>query len=112
MQQYFTIDMLRGYRESVIGSISAIEAGMLGGIGMTEQELRRTYDMFTAAWKFFRKYSDIQQTDNARWEQLVEESGQIAKAYGNCKLVRGLLLAAVDELEQRSKEERKSAESQ
>lgn len=74
---------------------------------MSEDELRRIYNMFTAAWKFFRKYSDIQQTENARWEQLVEESGQIAKAYGNCKLIRGLLLAAVDELEQRSKEGRR-----
>lgn len=79
---------------------------------MSEDELRRVYGMFTAAWKFFRKYSDIQQMDNARWEQLVEESGQIAKTYGDCKLIRGLLLASIDELERRSKEEWKSAESQ
>ena len=79
---------------------------------MSEDELRRVYSMYTAAWKFFRKYSDIQQTDNARWEQLVEESGQIAEAYGDCKLIRGILLASIGELEQRSKEEQKSAESQ
>ena len=79
---------------------------------MSEDDLRRVYGLFTAAWKFFRKYSDIRQTDNARWEQLVEESGQIAKTYGNCKLIRGLLMASIGELEQRSKEERKSAEPQ
>ena len=78
---------------------------------MSETDLKTVYGMFTDSWRLFKKYSDIQQTDNARWEQLVEESGQIAKAYGNCKLVRGLLLAATDELAQRSKEVRGNADT-
>ncbi|MCM1026387.1 MAG: hypothetical protein NC432_08110 [Roseburia sp.] len=72
---------------------------------MTEQELKRDYEMFTKAWKFFKKYSDVQDTDSY-WQNVVAESDAIAKEYGNCRLCRDLLLAALSKLE------RKKGESQ
>ena len=30
---------------------------------MNEGELRRIYGMYTDSWKFFKKYSDVQETD-------------------------------------------------
>lgn len=59
--------------------------------------------MFTDAWKFYKKYAGIQQSEDERWQQLVDESGQIAKKYDNAKLAIALLLAAIDELERKSK---------
>ncbi|MDE6925449.1 MAG: ABC transporter ATP-binding protein, partial [Acetatifactor sp.] len=35
---------------------------------------------------FYKKYAGIQQSEDERWQQLVDESGQLAKKYGNAKL--------------------------
>lgn len=66
-------------------------------------KLKKVYGMFTDAWKFYKKYADVQQSDEY-WESVVDESGQIAKKYDNAKLAIALLLAAIDELERKSKE--------
>lgn len=70
---------------------------------VTDEELKKVYGMFTDAWKFYKKYADVQQSDEY-WESVVDESGQIAKKYDNEKLAIALLLAAIDELERKSKE--------
>ena len=70
---------------------------------VTDEELKKIYGMFTDAWKFYKKYAGIQQSEDERWQQLVDESGQIAKKYDNAKLAIALLLAAIDELERKSK---------
>ena len=69
-----------------------------------DEELKTVYGMFTDTWKFYRKYAGIQQSEDARWQQLVDESDSIVKRYGNSRLVRDLLLAAASELERKSKE--------
>ena len=70
---------------------------------VTDEELKKVYGMFTDAWKFYKKYADVQQSDEY-WEAVVGESGQIAKKYDNAKLAVALLLAAIDELERKSRE--------
>lgn len=65
---------------------------------MSEDELRSIYGMFTESWKFFKKYSDVQETDEY-WSGVVEESTVISKKYGECKLIVSLLLASLGELE-------------
>lgn len=70
---------------------------------VTDEELKKVYGMFTDAWKFYKKYADVQQSDEY-WEAVVDESGQLAKKYDNAKLAIALLLAAIDELERKSKE--------
>lgn len=49
-------------------------------------------------WNFHKKYSKVQ-TDDAYWEAVVDESGQIAKKYDNHKFAIALLLAVINELE-------------
>lgn len=70
---------------------------------VTDEELKKVYGMFTDAWKFYKKYADVQQSDEY-WEAVVDESGQIAKKYDNAKLAIALILAAIEELERKSKE--------
>ena len=70
---------------------------------VTDEELKTVWGMFTDAWRFYKKYADVQQSDEY-WEAVVDESGQIAKKYDNAKLAIALLLAAIDELERKSKE--------
>ena len=77
---------------------------------MTEQELKRDYDMFTSAWRFFKKYAVVEDKDNDKfWEQVVDESSEISKQYGECKLIINLVLAGITELERMYKE-KKAAE--
>lgn len=76
---------------------------MLGGVGMKEDELKQYYSVFTSAWKFFRKYSDVKYSDEY-WESVVSESGEIVKGYENSRLSRDLILAALSELERIGKE--------
>ena len=92
-------------QRSVVRSISVAKKEMLGGVGMTEQELKLYYSVFTSAWKFFRKYSDVKDNDEY-WENVVEESGKIVKGYENSRLSRDLILAALSELERISKEKK------
>lgn len=68
---------------------------------VTDEELKKVWEMFTDAWKFYKKYADVKQSDEY-WETVVDESRQIAKKY-NAKLATALLLAAIDELERKSK---------
>ena len=75
---------------------------------VTDEELKAVYGMFTDAWKFYKKYADVQQS-NEYWEAVVDESGQIAKKYDNAKLAIALILAAIDELERKSKEMKQNA---
>lgn len=75
---------------------------------VTDEELKKVYGMFTDAWKFYKKYADVQQSDEY-WEAVVDESGQLAKKYDNAKLAIALLLAAIDELERKSKEMKQNA---
>lgn len=75
---------------------------------VTDEELKTVWGMFTDAWKFYKKYADVQQSDEY-WEAVVDESGQLAKKYDNAKLAIALLLAAIDELERKSKEMKQNA---
>lgn len=64
----------------------------------TDEELRKVYNIFSDAWKFYRKYADIRQEDG-RWPALIDDSEIIAKKHSNSRLCRDLIIAAVDELE-------------
>lgn len=68
---------------------------------VTNEELKKVYGMFTDAWKFYKKYADVQQSDD--WNPLVAEADMITKKYQNNQLCRDLIVAAVGELERRSK---------
>lgn len=74
---------------------------------MKENELKQYYSVFTSAWKFFRKYSDVKDSDEY-WDSVVSESGEIARVYENGRLIRDLIMAALSELERIGKEKKVS----
>lgn len=75
---------------------------------MGNEELKRYYDMFTDSWRFFKKYSEVKDTDEY-WEAVVNESSAISRKYGECKIIINLVLAALTELEKISKEMKQNA---
>lgn len=65
--------------------------------------LKRIYNLFTDCWRYYKKYADVQDTDQY-WESVVDESGELSKKYDNDKFAIALVLAVVDEFERKAKE--------
>ena len=68
----------------------------------TDEELKAVYNIFTDAWKLYKKYADVR-SDDEYWEKVVNESDSIAKKHDNGRLCRDLILAVISELERKSK---------
>lgn len=75
---------------------------------VTDEELKKIYSMYTECWKLHKRFADIQQSEDERWQQFVHESDAIAKGYNNDRFIRDLLLATAQELERQSKKVEKS----
>lgn len=61
------------------------------------------FELYKDVWNFHKKYQQVQTTDEY-WQQVVDESNQIAKKYNQCKFAKDLLLAIIGELERIYKE--------
>ena len=74
---------------------------------MSIEKLKEYFDIFTACWKFFRKYVElIKKVDNdSYWEALVNESSEIYAKYDNTEFVKGLLVVTTKEIERIYKKE-------
>lgn len=69
---------------------------------VTDDELRTVYNIFTDAWKIYKKYADVR-SDDEYWEAVVGETNALAEKYNNGRLCRDLILAVISELERQSK---------
>ena len=69
---------------------------------VSDEELRRIYNLFTDCWRYFKKYVDVSDED-IYWENVVSESGELSKKYNNDKFAIALILAVVDEFERKAK---------
>lgn len=76
----------------------------------SDEELKRIYNLFTDCWRFFKKYADVQDTDEY-WENAVSESNELSKKYNNDKFAIALVLAVIDKFEREAKEMRANAEA-
>lgn len=74
------------------------------------EELKQKYDMFTDTWKLYRKYANVQDT-NEYWDSLVNESRAVSKKYGQCKFIIDLVLAVINEFERIAKEIKESPQA-
>lgn len=74
---------------------------------MSNEELKRYYDMFTDSWRFFKTYADVKDTDEY-WEAVVDKMHEISKKYRKCKLITSLVLAVFTEFQRISKEEKEN----
>ena len=71
---------------------------------MSEEELKKQHELFTEAWKLYKKWAARMPIDDSQWEQFVMESKEIKKNYGTSDTVKYLLLAVTSGL---CEEERK-----
>lgn len=68
------------------------------------------FEAYRDVWDLHKRHSKVLNTD-AYWQSVIDESGQIAKKYGNNRFVNDLLIAVVSELERISREEKKNEET-
>ena len=77
---------------------------------VTDEELKTVWGMLTDAWKFYKKYANVQQSDEY-WKTLIDESRQITEKYNNSKFIIDLIVAVRNEIERESKEFQKPSQS-
>lgn len=70
---------------------------------VTNEQMKTEFTLFGEVWTLFKKYFDIRQSEDARWDVLLEESAAISQKYQNSPLSRDLFMAVMNELERRSK---------
>ena len=74
---------------------------------MTEQELKKQFDLFTESWRFYRKWAIQAPLSNEQWEQVVMESKEIQRKYGEGDTVKYLILAVTNGLYEDERKMRK-----
>lgn len=65
---------------------------------MTEESLKKYFEVYTDCWKLFRKYSEPNGSDEF-WENLIDESNVLYKKHGKTELAKALLIETMAEIE-------------
>lgn len=68
-------------------------------------DLKTIYQMFTDAWRIYRKYRGTRNDEDDKWIKLVEEAGAFQRRYGNCRMAMELSMTVLEQLEADAKEE-------
>lgn len=72
---------------------------------MTHEEKRALWRLYPEVWEMFVEFNGITLEDSEAWARLVDRADQIWAA-GGSPVLRGLLLATVDDLEAIAKKRR------
>ena len=68
-----------------------------------EKELRKVYDILTAAWRAYREhYPPGNPQDDTYWSKLVDDLHKIESKH-NCQLCRDILCNVASDLERKAK---------
>lgn len=68
---------------------------------MDQEKLKEYFDIYTDCWKFFKRYSDVEYSDQY-WLGLMQEANNIYERH-KTELCKKLILDTLDELERISK---------
>ncbi len=71
-----------------------------------DEQLKLAYNAYTDCWRLYKKYTEAKVT-NEYWQNMVNESEQIARKYNDSKFVVDLLTITCDELQRIFMEKRK-----
>ncbi len=74
---------------------------------MTETELREKYNLFTDAWKLFKRWGmcEFPFTDE-RWVQIIQETQQFYEQHGSSEMAKHLMQAVAAGLDDHDREVR------
>lgn len=63
------------------------------------------FAIYADIWNFHKRYYEVSNSDEY-WEAAVKDANALYKKYSDSKFAKSLVMAVMDELERRSKEER------
>lgn len=70
----------------------------------TDKKLRAMYNAITDVWKLYKAYCGTSNADNAKWAKMLEEATDIQTRHNNTRLIRGMVMAVLEQLEDDAKE--------
>ena len=73
-----------------------------------DEQLKLAYNAYTDCWRLYEKYIETKVT-NEYWQNMINESEEIAKKYNDSKFVVDLLVVTLDELQRRHKGENQAS---
>ena len=69
-----------------------------------DKKLRAMYNAITDVWKFYKAYCGTSNADDAEWAKMLEEATDIQTRHNNTRLIRGMVMAVLEQLEDDAKE--------
>jgi len=70
----------------------------------TDKKLRAMYNAITDAWKLYKAYCGTSNANDAKWAKMLEEATDIQTRHNNTRLIRGMVMAVLEQLEDDAKE--------
>ena len=70
----------------------------------TDKKLRAMYNAITDVWKFYKAYCGTGNADDAKWARMLEEAADIQTRHNDTRLIRGMVMAVLEQLEDDAKE--------
>ena len=70
----------------------------------TDKKLRAMYNAITDVWKLYKAYCGTSNADDAEWAKMLEEATDIQTCHNNTRLIRGMVMAVLEQLEDDAKE--------
>ena len=70
----------------------------------TDKKLRAMYNAITDVWKLYKAYCGTSNANDAKWAKMLEEATDIQTRHNNTRLIRGMVMAVLEQLEDDAKE--------
>ena len=70
----------------------------------TDKKLRAMYNAITDAWKLYKAYCGTSNADDVKWAKMLEEATDIQTRHNSTRLIRGMVMAVLEQLEDDAKE--------
>ena len=69
-----------------------------------DKKLRAMYNAITDVWKFYKAYCGTASSESEKWYKLLSEAIAIQTKHHNTRLIRGMVMAVLEQLEDDAKE--------
>lgn len=70
----------------------------------TAKKLRAMYNAITDAWKLYKVYCGTNNSEDEKWVEICEKATDIQTRHNNTRLIRGMVMAVLEQLEDDAKE--------
>lgn len=69
-----------------------------------EQKLKSMHDAITDAWLLYKPFCGTRNDDVEAWDKLLKKATDIQTRHNNTRLIRGMVMAVLEQLEDDAKE--------